>query len=138
VTYPFKTRKDGGPRDDFEAEALTQLRNSPEHPYYRFEEFQGKPVLRYAIARRMEATCLSCHNFHPDSRRMDWKVGDVRGVLEIIRPLDSDIERTRNGLRGTFLLVGAIAGLLLGVGVVAVVIGHRRASSRVPQVRSEE
>jgi eukaryotic-like serine/threonine-protein kinase len=136
--YPFKTRKDGGPRDDFEAEALTQLRNSPEHPYYSFEEFQGKPVLRYAIARRMEATCLSCHNFHPDSRRKDWKVGDVRGVLEIIRPLDSDIERTRNGLRGTFLLVGAISGLLLGVGIVAVVIGHRRAGSRVPHVRSEE
>ena len=48
-------------------------------------------------------------------------------MLEIIRPLDHDIERTRKGLRGTFLLVGAVAGLLLGVGILAVVIGHYRA-----------
>jgi len=130
--YPFRTRKDGGPRDDFEKEALLRLRNDPERPFYRFEEFEKKPVLRYAIARRMSATCLDCHNHHPDrAPRADWKEGDVRGVVEIIRPLDRDIERTQQGLRGTFLLMGTIAGVLLGVGVAAVVIGHRRASARV-------
>ena len=135
--FPFRTRKDGGPKDDFEREALRQLRSSPDHPFYRFEEFQTRPVLRYATARRMETVCLGCHNYHPDSQKKDWKVGDVRGVLEIIRPLDSDIERTRKGLRGTFLLAGAIASMLLGAGVVAVVIGQRRVSS-VTQVRSGE
>ncbi len=136
--YPFRTRTDGGPRDDFETEALRQLRLDPEHPYYRFEKIQDRPVLRYAIARRMGATCLGCHNHHPDSPRTDWKEGDVRGVVEIIRPLDRDIERTQLGLRGTFLLMGVIAGLLLGCGVLAVVIGHRRLSARVTQVRSGE
>jgi eukaryotic-like serine/threonine-protein kinase len=134
--FPFKTRTDGGPRDDFESEALSQLRHEPEIPYYRFEEFQGKPVLRYAIARRMETTCLGCHNYLPESRKKDWKVGDVRGVLEIIRPLDSDIERTHRGLRGTFLLVATIAGLLLALGIGAVVIGQRRGRGRVTHVRS--
>lgn len=136
--YPFKTRTDGGPRDDFESEALTRLRAEPERPYYSFEDFQGKPVLRYAIARRMETVCLGCHNFLPESRKKDWKVGDVRGVLEIIRPLEHDIERTRKGLRGTFLLVGAVSGVLLVLGVVAVVLGQRRAGSRVTPGRSGE
>jgi hypothetical protein len=128
--YPFKSRTDGGPRDDFEKEALRQLRAEPERPYYSFEEFQGKPVLRYAIARRMEKVCLGCHNFLPDSRKKDWKVGDVRGVLEIIRPLGRDIERTHRGLRGTFLLMAGIAGLLLALGVAAVVIGRMRVGNR--------
>jgi serine/threonine protein kinase len=136
--YPFKTRTDGGPHDDFESEALSELRMAPDQPYFRFEQFQGKPVLRYAIARRMEATCLGCHNYLPESRKKDWKVGDVRGVLEIIRPLDSDIERTHKGLRGTFLLVSTIAGVLLAVGVGAVVLGQRRGRGRLPQVRSGE
>jgi serine/threonine protein kinase len=136
--YPWRTRKDGGPRDDFEKEALQQLRAHPDRPYYRFEQFQDKPVLRYAIARRMEKTCLACHNVLADSVKKDWKVGDVRGVLEIIRPLEHDIERTQKGLRGTFLLVAAVAGLLLSVGVAAVVIGQRRANARVTLGRSRE
>ena len=28
---------------------------------HRFEEFQGRPALRYAAARRMEKTCVGCH-----------------------------------------------------------------------------
>jgi hypothetical protein len=135
--YPWPARTDGGPRDDFEKEALQQLRRDPEHPYYRFEEAQPKPVLRYAVARRMEATCLECHNKLAESPRKDWKVGDVRGVLEIIRPLDRDVERTRQGLRGTFLLMAAIAGVLLGLGIGAVVIGQFRAGARATPGRSE-
>ena len=33
----------------------------------------------------------------------------MRGVLEIIRPLEQDIERTRAGLRSTFVLVGVVS-----------------------------
>jgi serine/threonine protein kinase len=127
--YPFKTRKDGGPRDEFEREALQQLRDQPDRPYYRFEEFQNKPVLRYATARRMGATCLRCHNHHPDSMRTDWQEGDVRGVLEIIRPLEHDMTRTQEGLRGTFLLMAAVSGLLFIAGVAMLILGARRRDS---------
>jgi eukaryotic-like serine/threonine-protein kinase len=123
---PFRSRTNGGPRDDFEREALRQLRANPTQPYYRFEEFQNKPVLRYATARRMTATCLRCHNYHPDSQRTDWREGEVRGVLEIIRPLDSDVERVSRGLNGTLLLMAAVAGVLLGSGIIAVLVGQRR------------
>ena len=44
--FPFPWRKDGGPRDDFEREAIRQLRQFPDQPFYRFEDFQGHQSLR--------------------------------------------------------------------------------------------
>jgi hypothetical protein len=92
----------------------------------RFEDYEGKPVLRYAIARRMSKDCLSCHNHTAESPKKTWREGGVRGVLEIIRPLERDVERARQGLRGTFLLMACVSGMLLGVGVLAMVFGRRR------------
>jgi hypothetical protein len=128
---PFRFRKDGGPRDDFEREAMQRLKAAPDKPFYRFEEVQGRPSLRYATARRMHETCVNCHNSHPDSPRSDWKVGDVRGVLEIIRPLDKDVARTQEGLRGTFsLVVGLSVGLLLLSSLILAVSNRRRSPPR--------
>jgi serine/threonine protein kinase len=130
--YPFRTRKDGGPKDDFEREALDRLQQNPDEPVYRFEEFQGRPALRYATARRMGATCVNCHNGHQDSTYKSWKEGDVPGVLEIIRPLDRDVRRAQEGLRGTFLLVAGISGSLLGLSVVVLVAANRRRAPAPP------
>jgi eukaryotic-like serine/threonine-protein kinase len=124
--YPFRSRQDGGPKDDFERQALAELRQRPDDPVYRFEDFQGLPSLRYATARRMQETCIHCHNNHPDSTKRDWKEGDVRGVLEIIRPLDRDVERTRTGLKGTFALMAGISGSLLVLSLFVLVAGKRR------------
>jgi serine/threonine protein kinase len=124
--YPFRSRRDGGAKDDFEREALERLGQSPEVPVYRFEEFQGRPSLRYATARIMQEACVRCHNGHDDSPKKDWKVGELGGVLEIIRPLDRDAERTRAGLRGTFILMAAISGSLLALSVFVLVAGKRR------------
>ena len=63
---------------------------------------------------------------HGNSPKLDWKVGDVRGVVEIIRPLDRDAARARAGLRETFVLVGVVAGSLLGLTVAYVILGSRR------------
>lgn len=124
--HPFRSRTDGGPRDDFEREALTRLMNNPDQPFWSFEEVDARPSLRYATARRMEETCVRCHNGHPDSPKKDWQVGDVPGVLEIVRPLDKDVERARQGLRGTFLLISGICGSMLALSGVALVAGNRR------------
>jgi serine/threonine protein kinase len=135
--HPFRSRKDGGPRDDFEREALRRLREHPEQPFYRFEDYQGRPALRYATARRMaDTSCINCHNHHPDSTKTDWKVGDVRGVVEIIRPLDRDIARTREGLQGTFLLMAVISGSLLGLSVLILVVGSWRRSHATHHARN--
>jgi serine/threonine protein kinase len=123
---PFRSRKDGGPHDAFERLALADLRRNPDAPVYRFEAFQGRPSLRYATARRMQADCIGCHNKDPNSTKTDWQVGDVGGVLEIIRPLHRDIARTHEGLRGTFMLMAAVSGVLLASsGLVLLVTGRR-------------
>ncbi len=123
--YPFRSRPDGGPKDDFERKALARASQNPDEPFYRFEDFQGRPSLRYATARRMQKTCIDCHNTHPDSTKRDWKEGDVRGVLEIIHPLDRDVARTRAGLRGTFVLMTAISGSLLVLTVFVLLASNR-------------
>jgi adenylate cyclase len=127
--HPFRPRKDGGPRDVFEREALDKLLANPDEAFWSFEDVDRRPSLRYATARRMDQTCVRCHNGHPDSPKKDWKVGDVPGVLEVIRPLDRDVARARQGLRGTLVAMGVIGGSLLAATGVSLIIGNRRRNS---------
>ncbi len=124
--YPFRYRDDGGPQDEFEQLALTHLRENKGKPFYRFEFYEGRKSLRYATARVMEASCVTCHNSHEDSTKTDWKKGDVRGVLEIIRPLDQDILRAQTSLRDTFFYMLALSVLLVVLAVVALRLGNQR------------
>ena len=129
--YPW--RPDGGPKDEFERKAISVLEQDPSQPFHEFTEIEGRRSLVYATARRMEESCVKCHNQTDRSPKKDWKVGEVVGVLKIVRSLDRDIERTRQGLLGAFVLMGASVFLLLGVSL-AVVIGTRvRVRSRVPR-----
>ena len=116
--YPFASRRDGGPRDDFEREAIAALRRAPDQPFHRFEEFGGRPSLRYAVADRMQASCVNCHNTHPESPKKDWKVGDMRGVLEFIRPLDNEVAEGQ--LARQYGLLSTIAMASLGLAGLAI------------------
>jgi tRNA A-37 threonylcarbamoyl transferase component Bud32 len=124
--HPFRTRHDGGPRDEFEKEALRFMSGHPDQRYWSFEDYQGGPTLRFVWARVMQKSCIDCHNGHQDSTKKNWKVGEVGGVVEIIRPLDRDVARTREGLRGTFILMGVISGSLLGLSILVLVLSNRR------------
>ena len=125
--YPFPWRVNGGPHDDFERNALLRLRKSNgQETVHDFTEIDGEPVVRYAQARIMKQSCVDCHNTHPFSSRKDWKVGDVRGVLEIIRPLKNDEARVTQALQLTLLLSSIGSGLLLFGSVMAVWATRRR------------
>jgi adenylate cyclase len=127
--YPFPWRKqEGGAKDDFEWAALKYLRANPGKTFVRVEDFQGRSSFRYAQADVMKPSCVACHNTHPDSPKKDWKVGDVRGVLEITRPLDSFIAQTQEGLHSTFAMLAGL--LLLGLVGIALVINRLRQTSR--------
>jgi hypothetical protein len=129
--YPFPWRAGRGPRDEFEREALRRLRQSKgQETVHEFTEIGGRRVVRYAQARVMERSCVECHNTHPQSPRTDWQEGDVRGVLEIIRPLDKDEARVGEALRLALLLSTAVSCLLLGGGLLAVWAGRRRGRPR--------
>ena len=84
--FPFTNRSDRQ-IDDFEIEAIRELQRNPSYPYYRYEHIDGKKHLRLARSVIMEASCVACHNSHPDSPFTDWQVGDVRGIQEVIMPV---------------------------------------------------
>jgi hypothetical protein len=129
--YPFKWRKDGGPRDEFQREALRRLSENPQEAVYEFTEYEGRPVLRYNAAWVLKASCLNCHNANENATKRDWRVGEVRGALEIIRPLDKDAQRVREGLRGTFILMAIVFASLLTVSAL-VLFRKRRPSFATP------
>lgn len=117
--YPFPSRgEDGGLTDAFAREAWEALNQNPEEPFYRFETLGDREVLRYATADLMRPACIDCHNTHPDTPKADWEVGDVRGVLEVITPLDVPLAATRSGLVDTaflMLFMAAVGLLFLGL-----------------------
>jgi serine/threonine protein kinase len=131
--YPWPGRKDGGPQDEFDLAALTHLEQNaspalqPPAEYKQFLTDGGRRKLVYYSARHMEQSCLGCHN-HPQglSPKKDWKVGDVVGVLKIVRPLDREIESTRHGLRGAFVLMGTVAMTLVVASVAVTIVAQRR------------
>ena len=115
--YPFPWRAaDGGLRDDFQKEAWERLNADPSKPVVQSVAKDDGRVLRYAIADRMRASCIKCHNEHPDSPRRDWKEGDVRGVLEVEIPLtQAEAQASSNLMESTALLVvlAAVGGVVV-------------------------
>ncbi len=135
--YPFPWRRaEGGPRDAFETEALRTLEQSPTQPFFRFEDYMGKPSIRFATAVVMEQSCVDCHNSHPDSPKVGWRVGDVRGATEIIFPLSHVRTQAQSGLRNTFILLAVIS--VLGCSTLGLVIHQiRRRTSTLARRTTE-
>ncbi len=126
--YPFATRKDGGPKDEYESLALATLRFAQDktQPFVRFEKVNNRMSMRYGKSVLMKQSCVDCHNTHPDSTKRDWKVGDVRGVREVIVPM----EATRQIAYAEW---GATVGVMLfitvaGLGILFLVINALKAS----------
>jgi adenylate cyclase len=81
--YPFKNRAPHA-FDAFEREALEGLRRDPNARFYQSSGSLFDRQVRLIIPIVMAAPCVSCHNSHPDSPKRDWKVGDVRGIEELV------------------------------------------------------
>jgi methyl-accepting chemotaxis protein len=80
---PFPNRKDRV-LDKFGEEAWAFLKNNPDKAFHRVESSEGKTVVRVALADKLVApACVNCHNTLATSPKKDWKLGDVRGVLEV-------------------------------------------------------
>jgi PAS domain S-box-containing protein len=123
--YPYPSRKDGGPRDGFEQEAIAWLRHHPDQPFYRFEQIGSAGLLRYAKADVMQASCVECHNNHPASPKKDWREGDVRGVLEVVRPISDSLSLVRGKMQTSVALIG-LTGVLGFCGLTFATLKLRR------------
>lgn len=123
-------------RDPFSRAAWEVLSDNPDGEYSRIEEFNGRKSFRYATADRMQVSCVACHNTHPESPKRDWQEGDVRGVLEVVIPLNSATALARAGLGQTLSLLGVLAAV--AVSGLALVIGRLRHSSEELEQRVQE
>jgi diguanylate cyclase (GGDEF)-like protein len=85
--FPWPTRA-ARVLDDFQRQAWAELSSHPGGHVARREVVDGRELLRVAVGDRMDASCVACHNANPQSPKRDWKVGDVRGIIEIDRPID--------------------------------------------------
>lgn len=108
---PFPWRHDTE-LDEFEKAALKSLNNNPTGTYWRTQELNGTRVLRYAKADVLRESCVECHNTYNGTPKIDWKVGDVRGVLEITRPIASFESVAQQSLQKSFLIM---LGIILGM-----------------------
>jgi methyl-accepting chemotaxis protein len=120
--HPFPHRVANEKYDAFEQEAITAVETDPKTTFYRMEEFNGRLSMRYAVADVMRASCVGCHNTHPQSPRTDWKEGDVRGVVEVVVPVD---EAAAGLQAGTVRLAGFLGGALALLAVIVVVLLRR-------------
>ena len=116
--YPFPNRAGGAKLDEFQTGALAALEKDPATPQHRVEEINGRLSVRYAVADVMKEGCVACHNSHPQSPKHDWKVGDVRGIVEVVVPVDQ-VEQSisRSSLTLILLILGGfgVLGALLYV-----------------------
>jgi len=69
--------------DEFETGALKLLRENPKQDVATAHTTLFTDKVRLIAPVIMGATCVQCHNSHPESPKRDWKVGDVRGIQEI-------------------------------------------------------
>ena len=112
---PFPWRASQRQLDKFQMDALEALRQNPDQPFIREEVRDGRSVVRLALADLMQESCVSCHNKYPGSPYTQWKVGDVRGALEVSMPIYPTLlssDSLINFTLGTLTLV-AMLGLFL-------------------------
>ena len=128
---PFPWRVGERSLDDFQKQALAHLMANPSQPFVREEVLNGQRVLRYAQADRMLSGCVACHNNYAGSPKTDWKVGDVRGALEVVLPVSQWQSAATDVLIRTFLV---LLGLLLS-GLLVVWWSVRRIRSSLMVAR---
>ncbi|WP_372770713.1 methyl-accepting chemotaxis protein [Pseudoalteromonas sp.] len=106
--YPFPNRENRK-LDQFQKDTWHKLQNDPSAIVVSEQQFNGKPVLRVAMADTMQSQgCVDCHNSHPASPKTDWQLGQVRGVLEVVKPLDGvyqQVNSTRIEIIGAMVFV---------------------------------
>jgi methyl-accepting chemotaxis protein len=108
--FPFPVFKDRK-LDDFQQQAWDFLVVNPKEIFSRTESRNGKQVVRVAVADTMTQACINCHNADPTSPKSDWKLGDVRGVLEVNTAIDAQL--AHGSTLTHWMVLGAIAiGLL--------------------------
>lgn len=129
--YPFPWRKDdGGLKDQFAKDAWESLNREPSKAFTRFEEINGIRTLRFATADVMRQACVQCHNTHPQSPRVGWKEGNVRGILEVRRPIGNVVIQASSRAENIFWMV-VLIGVFGVIGLLAMIMLIRHLKAEI-------
>jgi methyl-accepting chemotaxis protein len=113
--YPFPNRTDRR-LDAFQQTAWDYLSKNPQGFLSENETRDGKSIVRVAVADTMDTqACVNCHNSTPGSPKRDWKLGDVRGVLEVTMVIDQQLTHGTALSTAIIIAVGLIGILLIGI-----------------------
>ena len=97
--YPFPNRANRV-LDEFQKDSLEYLQKNPNEFYTKEDVINGEKVFRVAFSDIMNSqNCLNCHNNRADTPKNDWKLNDVRGVLEVITPFKEDFVLTAKDIK---------------------------------------
>lgn len=119
---PFPNRKNRE-LDDFQKEAWSFLQTN-DQPYVQKTIVNGESHVRVAVADKMVAdACVSCHNGHPDTPKNNWKMGDVRGVLEIDTNIEAQL--VAGGATSRSIIVVLIGVLIFSLAAIYFVFKQR-------------
>ena len=104
--FPFPNRQERK-LDEFQKESWDYLSKNPDGVFSRQQTIEGKEVVRVAIADKMVAQgCVNCHNSHAASPKTDWKLDDVRGILEVKQAIGPQL--AAGGLLSKKMIAGAV------------------------------
>ena len=110
--YPFPNRKNRQ-LDVFGNNAWNALSRDTSQPFVEVTE-GSNPIVRVGIADTMVAqSCVDCHNTRADTPKNDWKLGQLRGVLEIDIPLEPILAEGQTMSTEILLIISAITILAI-------------------------
>lgn len=114
--YPFPNRA-GTVLDSFSKKAMTTFRDGAvDKPVVSVESYEGVESVRVSIVDFMVAQgCVNCHNSRADTPKNDWKMGDVRGALEVILPIEEQLASAQS-------LNLMIIGCIIGLGIIILIV----------------
>ena len=85
--YPFPNRKERV-LDTFQRDALAYILKNPDKTFSKEDIVNGQVVYRTSFPDFLTApSCVNCHNTRADTPKNDWKIGDIRGVIEVAIPI---------------------------------------------------
>ncbi len=113
--YPFPNRA-SRKLDAFERDAWQQIRKNSERVHVDTEERNGETWVRVGVADTMDAqACVNCHNSRPDTPKNDWKLGEVRGILEVQTNIQAELIAGQSISRNLIIMLVVLFVVLSGV-----------------------
>jgi len=92
--------------DEFEKKALILFEKGEAKEMSRIDDVEGSHIYRYIAPLYVEKACLRCH------AKQGYKVGDVRGAISVIIPMDNILSQLTSERR-IIILAGVINTAIL-------------------------